>query len=239
MRTRARWMWIAAIVLALIIAAGSYVVVGGLSAYRAAHDNDCVGHMANVLNALQQYYDVHGKLPDAVAKSPAGQLYSWRVALLPYLDLPELYNQYRFDEPWDGPHNKTLPMPEMYCCTRREVDGKTSFVVVRGEGTLFPVGREAVRLDQIADRLSETVVVLEGTTFTVPWMEPRDLPLADALDIIERARGSSRMRAHDLGVIVGCADWRSRCIDQNSSSHAASAVLTHSGGEELGPDDLR
>ncbi len=42
--------------------------------------------------------------------------YSWRVALLPYLDQQALHDQYRFDEPWDGPNNRKLidQMPAVY-----------------------------------------------------------------------------------------------------------------------------
>ena len=42
--------------------------------------------------------------------------YSWRVAILPYIEQQELYNAYNFDEPWDGPHNRMLidKMPATY-----------------------------------------------------------------------------------------------------------------------------
>jgi len=35
-------------------------------------------------------------------------MHSWRVLLLPFLDQKPLFDQYRFDEPWDGPHNRKL-----------------------------------------------------------------------------------------------------------------------------------
>ena len=37
-------------------------------------------------------------------------LFSWRVAILPYLDYEEaeLYKQFHLDEPWDSEHNKAL-----------------------------------------------------------------------------------------------------------------------------------
>ena len=35
---------------------------------------------------------------------PTGKpLLSWRVAVLPYLDLDLLHAQFKLDEPWDGP----------------------------------------------------------------------------------------------------------------------------------------
>ena len=43
-------------------------------------------------------------------------MHSWRVLILPYLDRPDLYAEYRFDEPWDGPNNIKLlqTMPKTY-----------------------------------------------------------------------------------------------------------------------------
>src|SRR4051812_3210305 len=59
--------------------------------------------------ALHSYHDVHGRFPPAVVSGKDGRpLYSWRVALLPYLEHDRLYNQLKLDQPWDGPHNKPL-----------------------------------------------------------------------------------------------------------------------------------
>ena len=46
--------------------------------------------------------------------------YSWRVAILPYLEHNPLYRQYNFDEPWDGPNNRKLidKMPAIYSYPR-------------------------------------------------------------------------------------------------------------------------
>src|SRR5688500_10207656 len=54
--------------------------------------------------AIHNFHDVNGFLPsgivDAKTKKP---LLSWRVAVLPYLEQDALYNQFKFDEAWDGP----------------------------------------------------------------------------------------------------------------------------------------
>ena len=52
-------------------------------------------------------------------------MHSWRVLLLPYLDQLELYNAYRFDEPWDGPNNRLLAdrMPRHYCFSGDDTPG--------------------------------------------------------------------------------------------------------------------
>ena len=55
------------------------------------------------------YYDVHDTFPPAYVADERGQFeHSWRVLALPYIDQAPLYSQYRFDEPWDGPHHTQI-----------------------------------------------------------------------------------------------------------------------------------
>ncbi len=72
--------------------------------------------------------------------------YSWRVAILPYIEQQELYNAYNFDEPWDGPNNRKLldKMPAIY--SYPGPDGtpssrtNTSYFVFSGKSTAVSVG---------------------------------------------------------------------------------------------------
>jgi uncharacterized protein DUF1559 len=59
--------------------------------------------------AVATYHDTYGTLPPAyIADAEGKPLHSWRVLLLPFLEQRELYEQYDFDEPWDGPNNRKL-----------------------------------------------------------------------------------------------------------------------------------
>ena len=50
--------------------------------------------------------------PAAIYSKDGKPLLSWRVAILPYLGLDNLYKQFHLDEPWDSPHNiKLSAMP--------------------------------------------------------------------------------------------------------------------------------
>jgi hypothetical protein len=67
--------------------------------------------------AMHNYHDVNRTLPLAATTDKKGKaLLSWRIALLPYLGEPNLYNQFHLDEPWDSPHNKKLlsKMPAVF-----------------------------------------------------------------------------------------------------------------------------
>ena len=60
--------------------------------------------------ALQAYHDQHGSFPPAYTVDAEGNpLHSWRTLILPYFGEPkwqEIYDQIRFDEPWDSEHNR-------------------------------------------------------------------------------------------------------------------------------------
>src|SRR5262249_49383960 len=74
--------------------------------------------------AMHIYHDANKHPPAHAIYSKDGKpLLSWRVAVLPYIEQNELYQQFKFDEPWDSAHNKKLleKMPQLYAPVR----GKT------------------------------------------------------------------------------------------------------------------
>ncbi|MDG3006843.1 sigma-70 family RNA polymerase sigma factor [Paludisphaera mucosa] len=76
-----------------------------------------VQNLKAILLAMHNHHDARNAFPAAAVAGPDGRpLLSWRVALLPYLGEEALYKQFHLDEPWDGPHNRTLlrRMPEVY-----------------------------------------------------------------------------------------------------------------------------
>jgi hypothetical protein len=131
--------------------------------------------------AFHQYYDQHKQFPTHAIYSKDGQpLLSWRVAVLPYLDQQALYQQFKLDEPWDSEHNKTLlaKMPNVFAPVgAQHKDKSVTFIqVFTGPGTIFD-GRKKVRLAEIIDGTSNTILAVEGGS-PVPWTKPEDLVYA-------------------------------------------------------------
>src|SRR5205823_4651732 len=82
------------------------------------------------------------RLPTDVTDKDGKPLLSWRVALLPYIDieLQELHKQFKLDESWDSEHNKKLieKMPKVYAPVRvRAKAGETYYQVFTGKDALF------------------------------------------------------------------------------------------------------
>ncbi len=110
---------------------------------------------------------------------------SWRVLLLPYVEGDRLYSQYRFDEPWDGPHNIKLVemMPKIY--RHPMADGKKlpagqthyrTFASRPGAApsAAFTDGLRGPKLQNILDGTSNTILIVEAEE-AVPWTMPEIL----------------------------------------------------------------
>lgn len=122
---------------------------------------------------------------DLLRELPDAKL-SWRVELLPYLGEAALYKEFKRDEPWDSPHNKTLltRMPKVYLDPRmpadKQAEGMTHFQAFASPGQeLHAVmdNSHTLNLGAIAsaDGTSNTFLVVEARE-PVPWTKPGLLP---------------------------------------------------------------
>src|SRR6266851_5065501 len=115
--------------------------------------------------ALRGYHEIYRHLPPAVVKDKNGKpLYSWRVAILPFVECNDLYKQFHLDEPWDSPHNLELlkENPRVYRHPRGNVEesDKTPYVVLVGPGTAFE--KDGLTLDDFTNGLDKTILIVES-----------------------------------------------------------------------------
>ena len=82
---------------------------------------------------MMKYYKQYGHFPPATVYGTSGIPHSWRVALLPYLEEQDLYEQYNLNEPWDSPNNRRLLMqsPEYFRAPDEKPDSPNSSYFVR------------------------------------------------------------------------------------------------------------
>tara|TARA_A100001391_G_C5047732_1_gene272576 strand:- start:51 stop:761 length:711 start_codon:yes stop_codon:yes gene_type:complete len=103
--------------------------------------------------------------------------FSWRVALLPFLENNDLFEQYRFDEPWDSEHNLTLveKMPDVYRCPLAPPDqasGESNYLGFATEdGGLGITGHS---MADFTDGTSSTALIIAAEK-SVPWTKPVDI----------------------------------------------------------------
>lgn len=162
--------------------------------------------------ALHVYADMNGEqIVPAVVYGPDGKpWHSWRVLLLSAMDeeAQKLFEEYRLDEPWDGPNNKKLldKMPDVYRHPLDEIGtSKTRYVVATGEGAALehnalpfkkaedflsqPI-RSRTTFGSVIDGLSYTIFAGEcGAEDSVPWTKPEDLKFNEDLPAVNKKGG--------------------------------------------------
>jgi hypothetical protein len=137
-----------------------------------------INNMKQLGLAFHNYSQAHnGRFPTSVMIGPDGKTpYSWRVAVLPYLEQNELYKQYNFNEPWDGPNNRKLldKMPPTF----RHPDGdrkSSSYYMPANPRAMGAAPGEGL-MSSITDGLSYTIALVEARR-DIPWTKPEDIPV--------------------------------------------------------------
>lgn len=203
------------------------------AAHRAASQNK----LRQIAFAMHNYRDTNrGLFPAAAICDEHGKpLLSWRVAILPYIEQENLYNQFKLDEPWDGPHNKLLAerLVQTYMLPG---DDKTKtplyythYQVFVGKGAAFDKTR-GHSIQDFRDGLSNTILIVVADK-AVPWTKPEDVdfdPNKPMLPLMGRHfRG---------GFNVALADGSVRLVAAQISENTLKAAITRNGGDALGPD---
>jgi len=197
----------------------------------------CNYQLRNIALALWQYHETHGSYPPAcIADADGRPMHSWRVLLLPYLDQRNAYNQYRFDEPWDGPSNSALASTigrlRCYECPSSNCNGETNYVAVIGPQTMWP-GAKATKMADIKDGVGNTIMLVEVHNSGIHWMEPRDLDLSQIKVGVNPPIGTGISSGHVRGAAnIAFADCSVKAIDGRATPKAIRAALTIAGGEK-------
>jgi hypothetical protein len=168
-------------------------------------------------------------LPLRDAKQTPGL--SWRVAILPYIEQENLFQQFKHDEPWDSPHNKALisRMPKIFQSpsSPNKNPGETHYQMFVGPKALQP-GLSIQRISSM-DGVSNTIGVIEVAD-PVIWTKPDDIAVPGdkaPSDLLQKARGLYRG-----GVCAMFLDGSVRFIPTtNLTAETLWALITPSGGE--------
>jgi hypothetical protein len=184
--------------------------------------------------AVANYHDANGRYPPPYLNGPDGRpWHSWRILILPYIEQSGVYNEYRFDEPWDGPNNRKLAgrMPVLYAFTGsfRPGSATTNYLAVVGEETVWNASKPVTSAD-VADGLGMTILLVENNGAHVHWMEPRDLSLAD-IDLRLNSPGGVSSPYEDPAVVL--LDGRLHRLRPGLQPTALRALFTIRGSEPL------
>lgn len=156
--------------------------------------------------------------------------------LLPFLGEQELYAEFRLDQPWDSPHNKALVnrLPRVYDSPGRQNrdPGTTTYVAIVGENLLFDGEKTGVKMADITDGLSNTVMLVDANDAEgVIWTKPEDIPF-DPETLRNAIMGRVGIDSTD-GLVV-MADGSVKVLKPEVEDDTLHHALTRNGGEALG-----
>jgi prepilin-type processing-associated H-X9-DG protein len=162
---------------------GAVVVGGGALMFFAVQKVRDAASRAKLQNNLKQfavgmynYESANGHFPaPAICDVQGKPLLSWRVAILPYIEEAQLFQQFKLDEPWDSPNNKQLlaSMPKIYAPLNNQAvadEHKTYYRVFypKGEIGVGPTN------DDLMNGFGNLVMIVEAGE-PVLWTKPDEL----------------------------------------------------------------
>jgi hypothetical protein len=208
------------------------------SANQSARAHASAIHLKQIGLAFHNFHAANGYFPAPVmyGGSQKSVPYSWRVAILPYIEQEPLYRQYNFEEPWDGPNNRKLldKMPE--CYSFPDADGSsvsqtnTAYFVFTGDATALggptgPGGRYLKRTGlDITDGVSYTILAVERRA-DVPWTKPEDIPFDPKAPVPELGG----FTPDSFQVVF--ADGSVRAIKKSVGAMVLKSLITRAAGE--------
>jgi hypothetical protein len=184
--------------------------------------------------AMHNYHDTYGYFPPAMVKSKSGEpLYSWRVAILPFIEADAAWRQFKLDEPWDSPNNKRLLslMPRTFATpgAKKDEPYTTHYQLLVGGGAMFDA-QQPTRISHIPDGLSNTIMIVEAEE-AVPWSKPADLTYSPK-EPLPKFGGIFKNGFNAAG-----ADGAVHFIPNKTPPDTLHALITRSGGEPIGFPD--
>ena len=206
----------------------------------ASRRSQCKNNLKWIGLALHNYAETYGSFPPAYIADENGRpMHSWRVLILPFLDQAPLYNQYHFDEPWDGPNNSKLASTilAVFNCPSDDHGGTgnastmTNYVAIVGPETAWPDGR-ATTFQDISDGTSATLLVVEVANSGIHWMEPRDLHVVQMAPTVNAKSGQGISSRHTAGAHGLIADGAVRFVQESVAAEILRAWLTAHAGDE-------
>jgi prepilin-type processing-associated H-X9-DG protein len=203
----------------LILVVVGYLVLPDAGSGRPARRTVCMHNLRQIGTALEFCEATLGKhLPAVSVTKDHGLRHSWRVRILPFLELDNLYRQYSFDEAWDGPGNSRLhsAAPQVYRCPIDDSgEGLSSYFAITGFASPW-TGASPHDLDE------PVPIVVEMQPSRTNWMAPEDIDIRELLSIARQS--PERLSRHGGTVNVLFSDGMVRYVTASELIDLLSAL---------------
>lgn len=243
--------------IATVIALLPLAVVGLRGSRARADKAECRSKLREIALTIDNYRDFYGSLPPpSVADADGKPLHSWRVLLIPFLEKNWFMDEYVFEEPWDGPHNRRLHREFFIVEDSRRIDitkihnwytcpaappsqGKfcTNYVMVvdpnvgLASSTSLGTGYLSKQGWRETKRAGAELMIVEIHDSDIHWMEPRDLSVTEMSFMINDSRKPSISSLHVGGAFVILKDGTIEFLDEETTESRIREMVTRSVGK--------
>ncbi len=111
--------------------------------------------------------------------------------------------------------------------------GETNYVMIAGKGTVGGEPNEVVKMSDITDGTSNTIMAVEVAGSGILWLEPRDMTIEEAVAYIANPSGNGQKQSHPGGVNVAMVDGSVRFIPNTIDRQTLRGLMTRDGGEPV------
>ena len=209
-----------------------------LPADQAARRSQCSTNLKQIGSALQCYHDANKCFPAAVVTDENGTpRYSWRVAILPYIEQAPLYEQYDPNIAWDAPGNDVVRMTKIlnYQCpsANNTMPNETNYVMIVGNGTVGGLPNESTKYHEIRDGTANTIMVVEVVGSGIEWSEPRDLAIEQLSMAVNNGTGNGPSSNHPGGLNALFCDGAVHFISEGIAPEDLECLLLRDDGGQV------
>ena len=194
--------------------------------YAAQKRTEAANNARQQALAMLNFESAYGKFPSSTMVHKSGKKYSWRIAILPFIERMDIYEKYDFTQDWNSPHNLevTSEMPDFF---RSDMDDRettnTSFFLLTGPGGAFG-GEDPITISSFADGTSNTVMAIEAKR-DVHWAKPEDIEIGPDGEL--PAFGGY----HEGGFNMVRVDGSVQFLPENVAEDYLRQLFTPAGGE--------
>lgn len=154
-----------------------------------ARETACRSNIFQIGVALYSYHLTERRLPPAHYVDDDGRPHvSWRVILGTHpRNCQQFYGgYYDLSKPWSNQAEsvKRSPWGQHFRCPHEPDESQTNYVAIVGRNTLWP-GSSGSEFADFQNPSSEKILLLEVPGTNIPWMEPRDVTVNEAVKIAQ------------------------------------------------------
>jgi prepilin-type processing-associated H-X9-DG protein len=204
---------------------------------RTARRAQCQNNLKQIGLALLSYEQANGAFPPAAFTDDRGKpTISWRVAILPYMEHSDIYRAFDVKQSWDSAKNRVpgnIHLEDFRCPSDPGTtagSAETNYVRIVGKDTVGGMPNEAVKISDITDGTSNTIMVAEVSGMHIHWAEPRDVTVDEFMELVAKGHASF----HSGGFQAVFADGSVHFISNAVNPKTLRALLLRNDGQPVG-----